>query len=56
MQKKSHTLHRLLVITVFVLALGGAFTVGTVTGMTVRPASAADEPSGFGIFLSLIHI
>ena len=50
MQKKSHTLHRLLVITVFVLALGGAFTVGTVTGMTVRPASAADEPSGFGIF------
>ena len=50
MQKKPHALQRLLVITVFVLSLGGAFTAGTVTGMTVRPASAADEPSGFGIF------
>ncbi len=50
MHYKSHTLRRLLLIAVFVLSLSGAFTLGTVTGMTVRPASAADEPSGFGIF------
>ncbi len=50
MHNKSHTLRRLLLVIVFVLSLSGAFTLGTVTGMTVRPASAADEPSGFGIF------
>ncbi len=50
MHNKSHTLRRLLLIIVFVLSLSGAFTLGTVTGMTVRPASAADEPSGFAIF------
>ena len=50
MHNKSHTLRRLLLITIFVFSLSGAFTLGTVTGMTVRPASAADEPSGFGIF------
>ncbi len=50
MSKKTPVLRRLLVIAVFVLSISGAFTVGTVTGMTVRPASAADEPAGFGVF------
>jgi carboxyl-terminal processing protease len=50
MSNKPPILRRFLVLAVFVFSISGAFTVGTVTGMTVRPASAADEPSGFGVF------
>jgi len=50
MEKKPSALRRLLITTVFVFSLGGAFTLGTVTGMTVQPARAADEPAGFAIF------
>jgi carboxyl-terminal processing protease len=50
MSNKPPILRRFLVVAVFVFSISGAFTVGTVTGMTVRPASAADEPSGFGVF------
>lgn len=37
MHNKSHTLRRLLLITIFVFSLSGAFTLGTVTGMTSGP-------------------
>lgn len=50
MQKKPSALRRLLVITILVLAIGGAFSAGAVTGMSVRSASAAAEPAGFGVF------
>lgn len=50
MQKKPRALRRLLVITILVLAIGGAFSAGAVTGMSVRSASAATEPAGFAVF------
>ena len=40
----------MVVVLVFLTSLSGAFTLGLFTGVGARPASAADEPSQFGVF------
>ena len=50
MQKMARPLRRILLVSLFFVSLTGAFTVGTLTGLTVRPANAADEPPGFSVF------
>jgi carboxyl-terminal processing protease len=48
MQKR--TVRHLIFLVVFLGSLGGAFVAGTVTGFSVRSASASDEPAQFGVF------
>ncbi|MFN8467693.1 MAG: S41 family peptidase [Caldilineaceae bacterium] len=47
---RKRTVRHLVVVVVFLASLGGAFTAGTVTGLTARSASASDEPSQFSVF------
>ena len=47
---RKRTARHLVVVVVFLASLGGAFTAGTVTGLTARSASASDEPSQFSVF------
>jgi carboxyl-terminal processing protease len=47
---QKNAVRRLLLIAVFVASLGGAFSLGAVTGFTARAASAADEPDQFSVF------
>ncbi len=44
------TLQRLVIVVIFLTSISGAFVAGTVTGVSVRPASAEAEPSQFSVF------
>ena len=44
------TLRHIIIVSLFLASLGGAFVAGTYTGIVARPANAADEPSQFQIF------
>ena len=47
---QKRTVRHIILVVVFLASLGGAFAAGTVTGVSVRTASASDEPAQFSIF------
>jgi carboxyl-terminal processing protease len=48
--RQTRVLQRIVLVAVFLTGIGGAFIAGTVTGVSVRGASANDEPSQFSVF------